>query len=230
MSLKVFLQGGPTGLIKRRASPAGSTEGLLPITDIRHGLVITQDGRYVKILEVLPVNFYLKTPTEQHNIIHYFAAWLKIAPANIQMLSLTEKRNIDGFIAQMQARKAQEQSQLCRSLIEDIIEDTRNQADREAITHRFFIAFAYEPWMKLRGTSLNDIAERMNEEAMTATHYLQYCGLEVVQPRYMDNALCETLYRMLSKKTAQTVNLPESIFSAVGIVHGIPDDENEDTP
>ena len=35
------------------------TQGLVPVVDIRNGVVITEDGRYLKILEVLPTNFTL---------------------------------------------------------------------------------------------------------------------------------------------------------------------------
>lgn len=36
---------------------AESVQGWLPISDIRDGVIITKDGRFVKLLEVLPVNF-----------------------------------------------------------------------------------------------------------------------------------------------------------------------------
>ena len=44
-----------------------STQKWLPISEFRDGIVIMKDGRYVKVIEVLPVNFYLKSETEQQN-------------------------------------------------------------------------------------------------------------------------------------------------------------------
>ena len=52
-----------------------SIQKWLPIADIRDGVVITTDGRFIKILEALPVNSYLKSATEQQNIIFYFASY-----------------------------------------------------------------------------------------------------------------------------------------------------------
>ena len=46
-----------------------STQKWLPIETVTGGLVLLKDGRYIKILEVLPVNFYLKSDVEQENII-----------------------------------------------------------------------------------------------------------------------------------------------------------------
>ena len=63
------------------------TRGFIPVKDIRDGIIITTDNRYIKVLEVLPVNFYLKSPMEQQNIIHYFINYLKIG-FPMMMLSL----------------------------------------------------------------------------------------------------------------------------------------------
>ena len=46
-----------------------SVQNWLTVSDIRDGVIITKDGRFVKLLEVLPVNFYLKSAMEQQNII-----------------------------------------------------------------------------------------------------------------------------------------------------------------
>ena len=62
---------------------ANSTQRWLPIENIKNGIICMKDRRYIKIVEVMPVNFYLKSEVEQENIIYYFAAYLKIAPDNL---------------------------------------------------------------------------------------------------------------------------------------------------
>ena len=37
---------------------------------IKHGVIHTRDHRYVKILEVVPVNFLLRSAQEQRSIIY----------------------------------------------------------------------------------------------------------------------------------------------------------------
>ena len=81
-----------------------STQGWLPELDVQNGVIITKDGRYVKILEIMPVNFYLKSAIEQQNIIFYFSSYLKIAPDNLQIKIVTQKADIDGYVARMKAR------------------------------------------------------------------------------------------------------------------------------
>ena len=61
-----------------------------------------KDGRYVKVIEVLPVNFYLKSETEQQNIIYYYASYLKIAPDNMQIRVLTQKADISTYLERLE--------------------------------------------------------------------------------------------------------------------------------
>ena len=48
-----------------------STQKWLPIETVTNGVIVLKDGRYIKILEILPVNFYLKSEVEQENIIYF---------------------------------------------------------------------------------------------------------------------------------------------------------------
>lgn len=77
------------------------TQSLVPVVDIRNGVIITDDGRYIKILEVLPTNFYLKSSLEQQNIIYYMASYLRIAPVSLQILVQTGRADIDAYCEQM---------------------------------------------------------------------------------------------------------------------------------
>ena len=72
-----------------------SIQAWLPVKNIIGGVVITKDNRFIKILEVLPVNFYLKSPSDQQNIITSYAAYLKIAPdsmsCEVRIINLEKK-------------------------------------------------------------------------------------------------------------------------------------------
>ena len=54
--------------------PKGEVQSIIPIKQIYKGMIVTEDDRYIKILEVLPINFALRSNEEQDNIIHLFAA------------------------------------------------------------------------------------------------------------------------------------------------------------
>ena len=76
MNLKELIFGGG---VKDAGGNGGayrdSIQAWLPIKNIVGGVIVTKDNRFVKVCEVLPVNFYLKSPADQENIILSFAAY-----------------------------------------------------------------------------------------------------------------------------------------------------------
>ena len=61
----------PKAVKRRRKSKPEKLEFVqpfLPVKEIRNGIVETTDGRYIKILEIEPINFMLRSSEEQFNI------------------------------------------------------------------------------------------------------------------------------------------------------------------
>ena len=69
MSMKDAIFGTAAPTSHGGATYRDSIQAWLPVKNIIGGVVITKDNRFIKILEVLPVNFYLKSPSDQQNII-----------------------------------------------------------------------------------------------------------------------------------------------------------------
>ena len=80
----------------------------IPVKDIHHGIIETTDGRYIKILEIEPINFMLRSDEEQYNIISSFASWLKISPMRLQFKSITRKADSDRHIQLLRQELEQE--------------------------------------------------------------------------------------------------------------------------
>ena len=74
-----------------RNAPTEFVQDFIPLKEIRNGIIETTDGRYIKILEIEPINFLLRSDEEQFNIISSFASWLKISPLRLQFKSVTRK-------------------------------------------------------------------------------------------------------------------------------------------
>ena len=62
MSMKDAIFGTAAPTSHGGATYRDSIQAWLPVKNIIGGVVITKDNRFIKILEVLPVNFYLKSP------------------------------------------------------------------------------------------------------------------------------------------------------------------------
>ena len=221
MDLKQLLFGQPKASVSMPAQVSGSTEEWLPVADISHGIIALKDGRFIKIIEILPVNFLLKTPAEKASIIYYYASYLKIAPDNLQICVLTKRADMSAYAERMRGYQNSEPNALCRELNEDNIREVEYLAENEALQKRILLVYQLVPGMKLREESIEAIGERMLEEEEKARNYLDMCGLEVPRPEYADNFQLQILYELLNPRTSQENPLPLTAFDAATPLAGV---------
>ena len=221
MNIKELIFGGGVKASAGGGAYRDSIQAWLPVKNIRGGVVVTRDNRFIKILEVLPVNIYLKSANDRQNIIASYAAWLKIAPDSIQLEARTLPADTADYVERMKQYAEREENESCREMIEDNIAEIGQGVASDAIRHRFFLIFQYEAHMKSKGHSVGAIIQRLNEEADTARRYLDVCELEVLEPRYTDDFILKLLYEIINKRTSRRVKLPEGVFDMTTAVHGI---------
>ena len=128
MNLKEAIFGG--GLRSVNGSDSvyrDSIQAWLPVKNIIGGVVVTKDNRFIKILEVLPVNIYLKSPADRQNIISAFASWLKIAPDSLQIEARTLPADTADYVRQMEEYAKAEENDFCREMIDTISEKISRQ-------------------------------------------------------------------------------------------------------
>lgn len=150
----------------------------LPIKKIKNGTIYTDDGRYVKVLEVLPINFLLKSREEQEQVIYDFEKFLRIAPDNFQIKVLAKKTDISSYLKRLNENIACEPDEKCRAMMEDSRKLLIDLGQNEAISRRFFLAFE-APKQELRMQTEEEIERvlcRMRDRVLT---YLQNCGNRV---------------------------------------------------
>ncbi len=189
---------------QRRKEAKGETvQSFLPIRDIRNGMVETTDGRYLKILEIEPINFALRSSEEQFNIISSFASWLKISPIRLQCKTITRRADSDKHIALVKEELAQEENPQCRALGEDYLRLIQDVGSREALTRRFFLIFQYEAVGRDDG-DYSKIYGALQGAEQTARAYFLQCGNGIVQPANPDEATAEILYQIFNRRSCQT--------------------------
>ena len=226
MNLKNAIFGGSvTGISDRSGAYDGSIQAWLPIKDIVQGVVVTRDKRFVKILELLPVNFYTMSSMDKSAAIEGFAAYLRIAPANLQINVLTQPFDLDGYLKLLRGYLERETNEQCRLMLEESMDYVPQLVEREALTHRFFLSFSYDPSMKAPDHTPEAIAAVLNEKAEVARRYLDRCGVAVLEPEYADNFILELFYKLINKHTSQHLRLPDGVFDMLGMVHGVYDEE-----
>ena len=181
--------------------PLNPLADYVPIEKITHGVIKTRDRRYVKVVEVVPVNFLLRSAQEQRSIIYSFISYLKIAPVKVQFKVLTKRADIDRHVDSVREELARETDSHCRMLQEDYLKLIRDLGSREAITRRFFLIFEHEPMPGAkRGQEEDEAIAALQTAARTAANYLRQCGNTVVMPEEQDEAAAEILYHILCRR------------------------------
>lgn len=215
INLKRLIIGGPKETtISGNRFPNG-TQSMVPVVDIQSGVVITEDGRYIKILEVLPTNFHLKSVIERQNIIYYFAGYLKIAPSSLQILVCTQRADIDAYCEQMEHFYNTERNEQCKAMILEDAQLVNYLASYEAVSRHFYFIFEY------KGTSsdFGEIAQELAEQSETAYQYLDYCGLEILRHDKYNEFLFKMLYSAYHKGNNRNMDY-EVMLSQIGPVFG----------
>lgn len=194
------------GATKRNDEILQFTQDFIPIKDIKNGIVETTDGRYIKILEIDPINFMLRSSEEQYNIICSFASWLKISPMKMQFKSVTRKADSDNHIAAVRQELSVEDNPQCRELGDEYIKLIRDVGSREALTRRFFLIFQYEPPPGRNQADSNyaEICGTIQTAAQNARAYLMQCGNNIVSPQDEDLFTAEILYMFFNRRSCVT--------------------------
>ena len=188
----------------------------IPILKIENGIIYTKDRRYVKIIEVEPINFLLRSAREQRNIIYSFISFLKISPVKMQFKVLTKRADINRHLDTVRSELAQETDEGCRMLQEDYLGLVKQIGSKEAITRRFFIIFEYEPWANTkRGSDENDAIAALSTAAHTAENYLRQCGNRVLVPENENEFAVDVLYNLLCRRTSCEKPLPVRVKEIV---------------
>ena len=182
-----------------------STEELIPVKDIRNGIVELTDGRYIKILEVEPINFLLRSVHEQKGIIYSFASWLKISPVKIQIKVLTKKADISKHLNAIERDMERERDPKCRELQQDYYNLIKTIGSREAITRRFLVIFEYEPTFNNRKSDYAEVVSTLETAARTAKQYLLHCDNVVVSHENENEFLLDVLYTIYNRETCEAV-------------------------
>lgn len=200
---------------KKKKRRFQSIEDYLPVDKIEHGVIYTTDGRYIKILEVEPINFLLRSSREQLGIIYSFISYLKISPVKLQIKMISKRADINQHLDKARKEMETETDPHCRELQEDYLKFVRNLSSREAVSRRFFLIFEYEPFNINRKVTEREILESLETTAQTAKTFLYQCGNEVTDHENPDEFSTDVLYTLLNRSLCVSHPLPERIAAVL---------------
>ena len=189
----------PSVSSKKKKRKDMTLEDYLPIDKISNGIIYTTDHRYVKILEIEPINFLLRSAREQQGIIYSFISYLKISPVKLQIKMISKKADINKHLEQAALELSRETNPHCRELQKDYIQFVKKLSSREAVSRRFFLIFEYEPFNVNRKVEEKEILAALETASQTAKTFLYQCGNQVVTHDNEDEFTTDVLYTLLNR-------------------------------
>ncbi len=188
-----------------------SVSEYLPIERIENGIIYTKDKRYIKVIEVLPINFLLRSAREQRSIIYSFVSYLKISPVKMQFKIITKKADTKKHRDIVLKEMEKETDESCRRLQRDYLKLINRIGSKEATTRRFFIAFEYENGGRRVKNDESEAVAALQTAARTAVNYLKQCGNKVIIPDNEDEFTADILYGIICRDESFKKPLAEKV-------------------
>ena len=179
-----------------------SIKSWFPIKEIRGGIIETKDKEYLKIVEVLPINFELKSSFEKESIIYQYKTFLKTCNFDMQILVQSKKNDLDGHIESILAIMEDKESKTLKELVDKYIKNVKEKTIQTTITRRFFIIFKAE----INGNKKvsREIAiDELKEKTLKIKRTLEKCGNEVLDLAECNFNIINNLYQQLNRKISE---------------------------
>ena len=129
---------------KKAKSAQLSTQGHLNFAEIRDGIVIMRDGSLRMIVMCSPTNYDLNSPSEKESIEYAYQGFLNGLHFPIQISVQSRKIDLDGYLAELDQKLADQTNPLLAGLMEDYIFNIRDLLTSVNIMDkRFFVVVPY---------------------------------------------------------------------------------------
>ena len=121
-----------------------STQGFIPIKEIRDDVFILKDGSLHIILMASTLNFALKSEEEQNAIIMQYQNFLNSLDFSIQFFIQSRKLNTDSYIAMLVEAEKNQDNELMKIQTKEYIEFIKNFVKiSNVMAKAFYISIPY---------------------------------------------------------------------------------------
>lgn len=158
--------------MKNAYAGAGSSQDLIPIKEIRDGIVILKDGSMRSIVMASSVNFSLKSVEEQQGIIFQFQNFLNSLKFETQIVIQSRKFDIMPYINLLQDRQKEQTNDLLKIQTKEYIEFVRSFTEQyNVMTKNFFVVIPYFPAIATSGGFTARFKGKKSQQDQEATSF-----------------------------------------------------------
>ena len=194
--------------MSRKLKQVISCQSFSPISDVRDGIIVTKDGKFVKLMEFSPINYGLRSNEDKNMITAQYAAAIRSFPSVVQIKVLSNRANVEHYISGMVESVRHEKNEGTRELMREQIDMMSEFGASQGVSRRFFLAFQYEEedGFAHRSPSWNEIRSTITRQEDAIRSNLRACGNIMISRPHDDVYVLSTLYDIMSR--AQSANHP----------------------
>ncbi len=135
-----------TPAITQEKKTVQPSQDIVPIEEIRDGVVVLSDGSLCAVLMASSLNFALKSPDEQDAIILQYQNFLNSLDFPIQFFIQSRKLNIEPYLNTLRARKKVETNELLRIQITEYVTFVKEFVENGNIVSKtFYVVVPFIP-------------------------------------------------------------------------------------
>jgi len=121
-----------------------STQDHLDVEDIRDNLVILKDGSCCLVLQSSAINFSLLSENEQDATIYAYAGLLNSLTYPIQIIIRSQKKDINSYLALLNAQKAKTRNVLLKNQLEKYHQFVQKTVqENEVLDKKFYLVIPF---------------------------------------------------------------------------------------
>lgn len=177
------------------------TQDYIPVKRIKDGVIETTDNRYVKILEIEPINFLLRSEEEQNDVILAFAKYLKVSPVRLQLKCVSRRADSEKHIRLVEKDLQTETVPECKIIAGSYLDMVKRVGALSAWTRRFFLIFQYEGIKRSEERSYDEIVYELRQAEHRARSYFMRTGNEIISHENEDQAVLDILYTYFNRNS-----------------------------
>lgn len=150
-----------------------AAQEIVPIKEIRDGVVVLQDGSMRAVLLTSSVNFALKSNDERASILYQFKNLLNSLDFSIQIVIQSRKLDIRPYIATLEARMKEQVIDLLKLQTKEYVEFIKKfTEDRNIMKKSFYVIVPYSGKTQTKqGISRLPIGKKAKNEKMESESF-----------------------------------------------------------
>ena len=183
------------------------TQDLIPEHSVKDGVVITVDQRgkrgYIKILEIMAINFPIMSSGEQDMCILGYADLIKGMESSFHIKCITTYSDIEDYIKKARDAYERETSESCKQMIARYIQYLQNEGGLDTYRKHYYFIFTLEPEELHDIKSEAEAISALKRKTESVSSAFRSLGNEVMLDSETDDGrISEILYEYYNRRSS----------------------------